>query len=349
MPLPGAWRELASHRNYRFYFASSTLGAFASTVQFLGHGWLLLSIAPGAVAVVAYMGTQFAVKVLLVVPAGILADRWPRASIYAWMRVASGFASLVGALALLSPAPIAVALIAAALAGAAHAFDLPAHRSLMCDVQPREQLERGLSLGSSGFHVAALLAPVLAFPLSAYRGPELALLLSAAVFFIAAIPAFAISDVVEHPPQPLVPHAAGDAREAFRFLLASPAVLLPMLLSALPPVMGKIIQIALPSLSGHEGDGSFGLVLAATELGAICAGLMMAGVDWRFGPSLPPLTALGYTVSIAAVCALTPLGGLAMASALFLVGCSMTALVSTSVAGIPHYAPRQLRGRLMTI
>jgi hypothetical protein len=137
--------------------------------------------------------------------------------------------------------------------------------------------------------------------------------------------------------------------EALRFVVASPAVLLPMSLSAVPPIIGKIVQIALPAVSGHEGDGSFGLVLAATELGAICAGLLMAGVNWRFKPSLPPLTAVAYTLAIVAVCSTTLYGGLALAMALFLVGCTKTALVSTAVAGIHHYAPRRLRGRLMTI
>jgi hypothetical protein len=137
--------------------------------------------------------------------------------------------------------------------------------------------------------------------------------------------------------------------EALRFVLASPAVLLPMSLSAVPPVMGKIVQIALPAASGHEGDGSFGLVLAATELGAISAGLLMARVDWRFKPSLPPLTAVAYTLAIAAVCSMTLFGGLALACALFLAGCTKTALVSTAVAGIHHYAPQRMRGRLMTI
>ena len=318
-------------------------------MQFLGHGWLLLAIAPGAMAVVAYMGTQLAVKAVLAVPAGILADRWPRTSMYAWMRVLAGIASIVGAAALASPAPMIVALAAAAVASAAHALDLPAHRSLMCDVQPREQLERGLSLGSSGFHVAALLAPIVAFPLSAYWGPQVALLLSAAVFFVAAIPAFSIREEAGTRAPERRAAGAADALEAVRFVLASPAILLPMSLSAIPPVIGKIVQVALPAASGHEGDGSFGLVLAATEAGAICAGLLMAGVTWRFNPSLPPMAAAAYALAIVAVCGFTPFGGLALAAALFVVGCSKTALVSTAVAGLHHYAPRQMRGRLMTI
>jgi hypothetical protein len=46
---------------------------------------------------------------------------------------------------------------------------------------------------------------------------------------------------------------------------------------------------------------------------------------------------------------MTLFGGLALACALFLAGCMKTALVSTAVAGIHHYAPQRMRGRLMTI
>jgi MFS family permease len=347
MPIPAAWQRLVAHRNYRLYFASSTIGAFASTVQFLAHGWLVLSIAPGGAAVASYLGTQFAVKVLLAVPSGVLADRFPRRSIYAWMRVLSGVASLAGAGAVFSPTPLLTALSAAAIASAAYALDLPAHRALMCEVQPREQLERGLSLGSSGFHVAALLAPVAAFPLSATWGPSMPLLLSSLGFFVAAIPAFAITQGGE--PRRGVEHPARDAWDALRFIASSPLVILPLALSSLPPVLGKVLQIALPAASGHEGDGSFGLVLAATELGAISAGLLMAGVDWRFSPWMPPLSAAAYCACIIAVGIAIPQGGVAMAAALFLSGCTKTALIASSVLGIQHYTPREMHGRLMTI
>jgi MFS family permease len=340
-------RHLLSHRHYRLYFASSTIGAFASSAQFLALGWLIVAIAPDGPAVIAYLAVQLVAKLLLAVPAGIVADRLPRASIYAWMRVASGLASLVGAAALLSSSPMTIALVAAAMAAAAHAFDLPAHRALQCEVQPRALLERGLSFGSSGFHVAALLAPVVTFPLWVSAGSALPLLLSAIAFFAAAVPAFGIGVA------PVVRsergHAGRDVRDALRFLVASPAVLALLVISVLPPVMGKVLSIALPATSGNEGEGSFGLVLAATEFGAICAALLMTGVTWRFRPWIPPASALMYGGCIAAACIVMPVGAVALGAALFLAGCAKTMLTSSAVAGIGNYTPHEMRGRLMTI
>jgi MFS family permease len=340
-------RDLFSIRPYRLYFASSTIGAFASAAQFLAIGWLVVAIAPDGPAVFAYLAVQFVAKMLLAVPAGLVADRLPRASVFAWMRIASGTASLLAAGALFSSSPMFVALAAAALAAAAHAFDLPAHRALQCEVQPRVQLERGLSLGSSGFHIAALVAPIVTFPLWVSAGPETPLLISAAAFFIAAIPAFAItlSPVVRAEGS----HAKKDVREALRFLIDSPAVLALLLISVLPPVMGKVMSIALPTSSGHEGDGSFGLVLAATEFGAIFAGLVMTTVTWRFKPWIPTASALAYGGAIGAACVVMPVGAVAIGAALFLAGCAKTMLTSSAVAGIGSYTPAEMRGRLMTI
>jgi MFS family permease len=347
MPLRLGLRHLFSHRHYRLYFASSTIGAFASSAQFLAIGWLIVAIAPDGPAVIAYLTVQLGAKLLLAVPAGVVADRLSRPSIFAWMRIASGIASLVGAAALFTSSPMLVALVAAALAAAAHAFDLPAHRALQCEVQPREHLERGLSLGSSGFHVAALLAPIIAFPIWASWGAQVPLLISALAFFVAAIPAFAISTKAVVRSERA--HAGRDVREVLRFVFESPAVLLLLLISVLPPVLGKVMSIALPSVSGHQGDGSFGIVLAATEFGAIFAGLLMTSVTWRFKPWIPPASALFYGGSIAAACLLMPAGAIAIASALFLAGCAKTMLGSSAVAGMQSYAPHEMRGRLMTI
>ena len=56
-----------------------------------------------------------------------------------------------------------------------------------------------------------------------------------------------------------------------------------------------------------------------------------------------------YCVCLGVVCVLIPLGGIALAGALFLSGSTKTVLGATSLAGIHHYVPRELRGRMMTI
>ena len=305
-------------------------------------------MAPAGPALFLYFGVQFATKSLLAVPAGVVADRLPRASIYAWMRAVSGVASLVALLAFVAPFPLLFVLIAAALASGAHAFDLPAHRALQCEVQPQEHLERGLSFGSTGFHVAALLAPIVAFPLWTAFGPTMPLLISAVAFFVASVPAFGITPApVERTER--AQHAGRDIGDALRFVTGAPVVVALLLVSVVPPLAGKVLAITLPSASGHEGDASFGLVLAATEFGAISAALLMTTVTWRFSLWLPPASAVLYAAAIAAACVVMPLGAVAIGAGLFIAGCAKTMLMTSAVAGISHHTPREIRGRLMTI
>lgn len=337
---------MLSFRSYRLYFASSTLGSFASAVQFLAQGWLLVELGPTAWALAGFLIVRIGVKSLLAVPAGLLADRAPRATLYAWMRVLSGAASLVTVAALLSPSPIAVAMLGVALTAAAHAVDLPAHRALQGQVQPDEYLERGLSFGTGGFHIAALLAPIVAFPLAAAYGAAMPLLVSALVFAVAAAPAFLIPATRC---TRLPATASHDVKSALRFVAQSPIVVALILATALPSIVDKAVAIALPSQSSDKSQ-MMGFVLAAPELGAIAIGFVLAAVPWQFAPRITVISAAAYAAGIAAA----SVGGIAVgieliAVALFLAGCAKTTLITSALAGIQRHVPEDMRGRIMTI
>jgi MFS family permease len=345
--LPSRWRELLSYRDYRSYFASSTIGAFASAVQFLAQGWLLFTLAPGGVALTAFLVVRFGVKSLLAVPAGLVADRYPRATLYAWMRAGSGAGSAISALAIITPDPIVVALIGAGIAGAAHAIDLPAHRALQIDVQPPQHLERGLAFGTSGFHVASLIAPVVAFPVAAAFGPESALLLSATAFAVAAWFAFRIE------PKPVTQHHEASQRSLaapLRLIRETPVVLMLLVATVLPSIIDRALAISLPATSGGGHGSTFGIVLAAPEAGGIVIAMLMSTLNWRFAPWMPIVAAGAYGAGVAAATFAGLLVGVeALALSLFLAGCARATLTTSAMAGIQRHVPAHLRGRIMTI
>ena len=343
-----SYRSLLAIRSYRLYFLSSTLGSFASAVQFLAQGWLVLQIGPAAWALTAFLALRIGMKSLLAVPAGLLADRVPRSTLYAWMRVGSGVGSLVSAGALLTPHPLAVALLGAAIAAAAHAIDLPAHRALQGQVQPDEYLERALSFGTGGFHIAALLAPVVAFPLAAALGAPVPLLVSALIYAIACVPAFLITPTrCDRIPQ----KARHDVSAALRFVAQTPIVVALLLATTLPSIVDKAVVITLPSQSGADQHAeAMGFLLAAPELGAIAVGFVLAAVRWQFAPWITLVSAGAYATGIAtASLAGLALGVEAIALALFIAGCAKTTLITSALAGIQRRVPEHMRGRIMTI
>jgi MFS family permease len=343
-----SYRSLLSIRSYRLYFLSSTLGSFASAVQFLAQGWLVLHIGPAAWALTAFLAIRIGMKSLLAVPAGLLADRIPRSTLYAWMRVGSGIGSLVSAGALLTPHPLAVALLGAGIAAASHAIDLPAHRALQGQVQPEEYLERALSFGSGGFHIAALLAPVIAFPLAAAFGAPIPLLISAGIFAVAAVPAFLITPTrCERIPA----KARHDVSAALQFVAQTPIVVALVLAMTLPSVVDKAVVVALPSQSGADQHSeTMGFVLAAPELGAIAVGFVLAAVRWQFAPWITLVSAGAYATGIATASFVGLTAGVeAIALALFLAGCAKTTLITSALAGIQRHVPEHMRGRILTI
>lgn len=344
-----ACRQLLGCRPYRLYFASSTLGAFASAVQFVAIGWLAVATGPAGWSLGVFLAVRLGVKALLTIPAGIIADRYSRPKIYAAMRVLSGAASLVAVGSLVSPAPFAVAVAAATLSAISHALDLPAHRAMMGDVQPADDLERGLSFGSGGFHIAAMSAPIVAFPLAAAFGIAVPLALSAAAFFLAAVPALRLI--------PLMPERAAttnrrapDVSTALRFLVGTPVVLAMILATTVPAVVDKAVVVALPSTASNGDQSSLGFVMAAPELGAITFGFFMAAVNWRFAPWIPLVSAGGYAAGVvAASLAGFVVGVEVIAIALFLAGCAKMSLVTSALAGMQRHIPAELRGRIMSI
>jgi hypothetical protein len=264
------------------------------------------------------------------------------------MRTLSAVGSVVSAAALLTPAPMLVAVAGVAIASAAHAIDLPAHRTLQGEVQPDEYLERGLSFGTGGFHVASLLAPIAAFPLAATVGAPITLLVSAAIFVAASVPAFLL---------PRTPCArAGmnvprDVAASLRFVRRTPLVLALLFATTLPSMIDKAVAITLPSQAGAADHAHvMGLLLAAPELGAIAVGFLLAAVQWRFAPWITLLSACAYATGIAtATLAGLTVGVEAVALALFIAGCAKTTLITSALAGMQRHVPEHMRGRIMTI
>ncbi|HXK32702.1 MAG TPA: MFS transporter [Dehalococcoidia bacterium] len=347
LPVPrGAFDLLLSHRPYRLYFASSSMGAFASAVEFIALGWLVVELSPGVLGVAAFFAIRFGAKVLLAVPAGLAADRYPRVTLYASMRVMSGLAALLGAGALLTAWPLEVALLAAGLSAAAHAMDLPAHRALQGDIYPRERLEQAISFGTGGFHIATLLAPIVALPLATVFGPGMPLLVAGAAFFMASMPAFRLpSTRVER----VAATAKADVLAAVGFVARTPLVLGLLLAGCVPSVVDKCVTVMLPSSSGNE-HGAFGVVLAAPEMGAIAIGFGLAAVPWRFSPWIPAVCGAAYVASVAAVSfAGLAMGPASIGLALFAGGCAKTGLMASAMAGMQRLVPAEMRGRVMTV
>ena len=252
-------------------------------------------------------------------------------------------ASLLPLAGFLAPMPLAWVLAASTLAGAVHAFDLPAGRGALADLTDRDDLHAAVALNSAGHHAAALLGPALAFGLASSPGRPVALLASAALLAVAAL----ISPRVDrkHPGERSAPPR--DTTVAFiRYLTSTPTVLRLILAASAPGLLDRGIALALPSASG--GGSATGVALLAPEVGALCAAVALALSPVRLGVAAVILGTALYALFIS-LASQNRHEAEVLVVALALGGVARLVVNATALTRLQHLAPPDVRGRVMAV
>ena len=316
-------------------------------MQLLLHGWLAVAWGHSLWMLLAFSATRLVPKLLLTVPAGIICDRVPRARVLKVARAVDVAASLLPLLGFVAPMPLLWVLAASTLAGAVHAFDLPAGRGALADLTEREETHAAVALNSAGHHISTLVGPGLAFALASWPGRPAPLLASAALLGIAALisPSLSTSPSATSPAPPAQSMPGGTA--AFvRYLLSTPAVLLLILAGSAPGLLDKGIALALPSAGG--GGSATGLALLAPEAGALGAAIVLAMSPVRLGVA----AVIGGTAlyaSFVTVASQNRHEAEILVFALALGGVARLVVNATAQARLQRLVPAEVRGRVMAV
>jgi MFS family permease len=150
------------HRNFRLYLLARLLSTLAVQMQSVAIGWQVYAMTHDVFDLGLIGLAQFAPFLLLILYAGHAADRYDRRRI---ITLCIG-AQLLCGLALLAFCfvdmkvvwPIFLVLV---LFGSARAFMMPASQAILINMVPPESFSKAVALGSSTFHVAVILGPVL--------------------------------------------------------------------------------------------------------------------------------------------------------------------------------------------
>lgn len=312
-------------------------------MQLLLHGWLAVSWGRSPWFLAVFAASRLGPKVALTLPAGIICDRVRRTRILLGSRWLGVLASLLPLAGFAAPWPVAWVLAASALAGVAHAFDLPAGRAVLADLTPKDDLDAAVALNSAGFHVSALVGPPLASVLVAGPGRPAALMASAAVLVLAAIAAGTLPAV--RPRRRPAP-AASDATGLVRYLASAPAVILLLLAGSAPSVVDKAVALLLPSMTA--GSGTVSVALLAPELGALLAATLLAVAPVRLGTKALVAAAVTYAVLIG-VASRSAQEAETLVAALGFAGMAKLAINATALARVQHVVPAELRGRVLAV
>ena len=287
-------------RDFRWLSANMFLASIGMMGEVVVLGWLALELTDSPFLVGLAMGARALPLFFVGVPAGVLADRWPRHRLL--IVTGAGQAVAAAALGLLAhtgtlrlPHLLAITLIAGALRGLEHAT----RQSYAHDVVGGAGLVEGLALLGLAMRGGWLVGSLGTGALIATFGS------SAAYFAVAA--AYLASSVVLAPVT-APPHAARPEPESvwhnvvgfFTLVRRDPMLLTLMFLTAAAEVLGFSHQTLLPSLARdvlHTGPEGLGALNAARSVGGI-VGLLASMRGLTGGGALFLAVLAGFGISL---------------------------------------------------
>lgn len=275
--------------SYRRYLSGNFLALMGMQMQAVAVGWEVYARtnSTAQLGLVAFL--QFIPVLILGIPAGQLADRFPRKTI---LSLGVGFLTL-GSLGLAwiswTRAPIAWMYLFLLINGSAKAIMQPAKGAMLPLLVPKDRFTSAVAWNSSTFELATVLGPGLAgLLLASWELPALIYSLeafSSLVFLILLL-------TVRMRPQTIVRRAASwsDLLGGVRFVWNQKIILGTISLDLFAVLLGGAISLlpvyAISILNvGPQGQG---LMRAMPALGAVCTALAVA--------HLPPFSRAGRTM-----------------------------------------------------
>jgi len=150
------------HRNFTLYLVARFIATLAIQMQSVAVGWQVYAITNDPLDLGLIGLAQFLPFIVLVLPAGQIADRYDRKAILATCYVVDVIcaALLLGftMYGLSTAWPVFLVLV---LFGAARAFAMPTSQAITPNLVPREIFGNAVALNSSTFHVATIVGPSL--------------------------------------------------------------------------------------------------------------------------------------------------------------------------------------------
>lgn len=268
------------HRNFRLFCAGQVISLIGTWMQQAATAWLVyrLTHSPAWLGVVGFVGQ---VPILFLAPwAGVVADRWPRrrillltqtlAMLQAWLLVISVHTGRV---------TVAHLVLLSLFLGVVQAFDLTARQAFLSDLVAKKQdLASAIALHSAIVNGARLLGPAAAGLLIAEADEGICFLING-ISYLAVIAALLAMDLETRPRET----PRGDMLQELRVGLAyalGPGPIRPvLLLLALVSLAGMPYTWLLPVFARDVlggGPRTFGLLMAASGLGALMGALSVA-------------------------------------------------------------------------
>lgn len=334
---------------YRRVWGASVVSSLGTFLHLTAGPWLMLELTGSPLMVSLVTAALTFPRLLLMVPAGVLADAIDRRTLMLIGNLLNAVAAAVLALIVANGTITPALLLGLTFAlGVGAAITLPAMQTLVPDLVPAGLRAQAITLNSAAFNVARAVGPSLGGALVAVGLASLAFGLNAASFVlvVGVLLSFSRTVVEDDRGRRLWRAAALGVRyvrftQPLRVLLATTAVF------ALTSVS---VQALLPNVVSDElglGAGGFGVLYGLFGAGALAGALSRERVRARAGRGLLPGSIAAYGIGGIAFGLAT--GPVVAGAGLVVAGAAWVWTLTTLNASIQIIAPRWVRGRVVSL
>ncbi len=334
--------------NYRLYFGGQVVSLAGNWMQIVAELWLILKLTDSGVAVGFATALQFTGILLFGALGGALADRVDKRKLL--MISQTGMAVPAVALFVIAATGVAEAWMVFALIGLRGlvlSVDNPARQAFVIEIVGPSRVVNAVGLNSVLVHSARISGPAVAGVVIALWGVALCFLLNALSFVAMLIALFRMDpEKLAHPKRAT---ARGGVRHAFRYVMRTPELRVPLLLMAALGTLGFNFQVIIPLLADRTFGGAvsaYSLLMIAMGVGSI-AGALTIGARTQASRKLITTAALGFGIA-ALLASIAPTLPLEMAALALLGVCSVTFAAGIN-SGLQLAAAPEMRGRVMAL
>jgi len=267
--------EVLRHTGFVRFLSARLLATLAAQIQTVAVGWQIYAITNDPLDLGLIGLSQFLPFVILILPAGQIADRYDRRRIVTLCYAAETLCAISLLLFTLEGAANAWPVFAAmTLLGCARAFSMPSGQALLPNLVPIEDFSRAVALNSSTFQIATVIGPAvggllyLAGPAVVYS--TVTTLAAIAVILMLRVNAGGRSASAST----LEPASLQTLLYGLRFVWSKPVVLGAISLDLFAVLFGGATAL-LPMFARdvlHVGPSGLGLLRTAPGIGAgLCA------------------------------------------------------------------------------
>lgn len=255
------------------YLSARFLATLAAQIQTVAVGWQVYDLTRDPLDLGLIGLSQFMPFVVLILPAGQIADRYDRRRIVMWCYVTETFCAILLLWFTLYGITTALPVFAAmTLLGCARAFSMPSGQALLPNLIPVEDFTRAVALNSTVFQTATVAGPALG-GLLYLAGPKV---VYSVVTILAAIAVILMMRVrsIPRPTQAREPASLQTLLSGLRFVWSKPIVLGAISLDLFAVLFGGATAL-LPVFARdvlHAGPIGLGVLRTAPGVGAaVCA------------------------------------------------------------------------------